>query len=145
MKGIGHRQPVSGGHILNPFYPHGIVDVPQLINVIVRSRDGQGKGLRHAQSTRPSCHRMKAISSASSSRESKRPDLPPCPAPILVLRSEEHTSELQSLMRISYAVFCLKKKKNHNNKPTNTTTQLSENRQEKCTKPNTNTKIVNLV
>src|SRR3546814_6329151 len=39
-----------------------------------------------------------------------------CPAhadknPSLALRSEEHTSELQSLMRISYAVFCLKKKK----------------------------------
>src|SRR3546814_4827098 len=32
----------------------------------------------------------------------------PMPA---VVRSEEHTSELQSLMRISYAVFCLKKKK----------------------------------
>src|SRR3546814_7575879 len=31
-------------------------------------------------------------------------------------RSEEHTSELQSLMRISYAVFCLKKKKRQNNK-----------------------------
>src|SRR3546814_2342423 len=31
---------------------------------------------------------------------------------ILTYRSEEHTSELQSLMRISYAVFCLKKKKN---------------------------------
>src|SRR3546814_1292489 len=30
-------------------------------------------------------------------------------------RSEEHTSELQSLMRISYAVFCLKKKKKNNN------------------------------
>src|SRR3546814_9830027 len=30
-------------------------------------------------------------------------------------RSEEHTSELQSLMRISYAVFCLKKKKNRQN------------------------------
>src|SRR3546814_6789015 len=29
----------------------------------------------------------------------------------LLVRSEEHTSELQSLMRISYAVFCLKKKK----------------------------------
>src|SRR3546814_9170816 len=29
-------------------------------------------------------------------------------------RSEEHTSELQSLMRISYAVFCLKKKKTYN-------------------------------
>src|SRR3546814_4278868 len=30
----------------------------------------------------------------------------------IMVRSEEHTSELQSLMRISYAVFCLKKKKN---------------------------------
>src|SRR3546814_6370029 len=33
----------------------------------------------------------------------------------LLLRSEEHTSELQSLMRISYAVFCLKKKNNTQN------------------------------
>src|SRR3546814_6275568 len=32
---------------------------------------------------------------------------------VAALRSEEHTSELQSLMRISYAVFCLKKQKNH--------------------------------
>src|SRR3546814_6368968 len=32
-----------------------------------------------------------------------------------VTRSEEHTSELQSLMRISYAVFCLKKKKTNKN------------------------------
>src|SRR3546814_4832865 len=30
-----------------------------------------------------------------------------------IIRSEEHTSELQSLMRISYAVFCLNKKKNN--------------------------------
>src|SRR3546814_7026689 len=37
-------------------------------------------------------------------------------------RSEEHTSELQSLMRISYAVFCLKKKKKtHTNKHTSIT------------------------
>src|SRR3546814_9920885 len=33
------------------------------------------------------------------------------PAGLNPMRSEEHTSELQSLMRISYAVFCLKKKK----------------------------------
>src|SRR3546814_2309584 len=33
-----------------------------------------------------------------------------CPISKLLNRSEEHTSELQSLMRISYAVFCLKKK-----------------------------------
>src|SRR3546814_10550608 len=32
--------------------------------------------------------------------------------PVTASRSEEHTSELQSLMRISYAVFCLKKKQN---------------------------------
>src|SRR3546814_9875596 len=38
------------------------------------------------------------------------------------LRSEEHTSELQSLMRISYVVFCLKKKKNIINKFSYTTT-----------------------
>src|SRR3546814_7713342 len=42
-------------------------------------------------------------------------------------RSEEHTSELQSLMRISYAVFCLKKKKN-DHEPT-TTYQRTHTRQ----------------
>src|SRR3546814_4285357 len=40
------------------------------------------------------------------------------------VRSEEHTSELQSLMRNSYAVFCLKKKK-HNRQTTHTITQTS--------------------
>src|SRR3546814_8270729 len=49
-----------------------------------------------------------AISGRSLSRQSAgRPE-----QPVGVRRSEEHTSELQSLMRISYAVFCLKKKKN---------------------------------
>src|SRR3546814_4185562 len=43
------------------------------------------------------------------------------PVPDVSIRSEEHTSELQSLMRISYAVFCLKKKTN-NNKNTKQTT-----------------------
>src|SRR3546814_5449399 len=52
-------------------------------------------------------------------------------------RSEEHTSELQSLMRISYAVFCLKKKKKHNKKEpysNNTetnTTKIHRNKSEK--------------
>src|SRR3546814_2586249 len=41
---------------------------------------------------------------------------------LLHCRSEEHTSELQSLMRISYAVFCLKKKTEQHNK---ITTQMS--------------------
>src|SRR3546814_1884125 len=34
---------------------------------------------------------------------------------VVTARSEEHTSELQSLMRISYAVFCLKKQNNQDN------------------------------
>src|SRR3546814_9642130 len=42
---------------------------------------------------------------------------------ILSLRSEEHTSELQSLMRNSYAVFCLKKKTSNNNN-TSPSTQI---------------------
>src|SRR3546814_5818228 len=41
-----------------------------------------------------------------------RPDGADAVYPLRAGRSEEHTSELQSLMRISYAVFCLKKKKN---------------------------------
>src|SRR3546814_1978358 len=51
----------------------------------------------------PCCSRYATMCSPSSApaRKRRRP----------VLRSEEHTSELQSLMRISYAVFCLKKKK----------------------------------
>src|SRR3546814_10630619 len=40
-----------------------------------------------------------------------RPLYTPADFPLADLRSEEHTSELQSLMRISYAVFCLKKQK----------------------------------
>src|SRR3546814_7919874 len=42
-------------------------------------------------------------------RRKHRPQ--PCQLSLRGARSEEHTSELQSLMRISYAVFCLKKKK----------------------------------
>src|SRR3546814_3653963 len=44
------------------------------------------------------------------SPDRRQPDLADRAAADLAERSEEHTSELQSLMRISYAVFCLKKK-----------------------------------
>src|SRR3546814_3810100 len=46
-------------------------------------------------------------------------------------RSEEHTSELQSLMRISYAVFCLQKKNSYN---THTTNQYTTKHRQKSTK-----------
>src|SRR3546814_9205194 len=71
------------------------------------SRKGpQGSATKPAAPTAPATGyaprpppRPKAISDYKPERRAKR------------LRSEEHTSELQSLMRISYAVFCLKKKK----------------------------------
>src|SRR3546814_9147800 len=43
-------------------------------------------------------------------------------------RSEEHTSELQSLMRISYAVFCLKKKNKKNTQVQTTASLTSQNK-----------------
>src|SRR3546814_6869615 len=53
----------------------------------------------------------------------------PAMQPLLALsqqiRSEEHTSELQSLMRISYAVFCLKKKKTKETQSTQQQTKLN--------------------
>src|SRR3546814_2074507 len=57
-------------------------------------------------------------------------------------RSEEHTSELQSLMRISYAVFCLKKKKRHythNEHTPKDTTRTKQTIYNNKTKTNTQT------
>src|SRR3546814_9931221 len=54
------------------------------------------------------------------------PDRLSAPGLIDSTRSEEHTSELQSLMRISYAVFCLKKKNNTDNYTTQTHTPTRE-------------------
>src|SRR3546814_3307459 len=51
-------------------------------------------------------HRIHFLSSSSAASDWAPPSIA-----AIASRSEEHTSELQSLMRISYAVFCLKKKK----------------------------------
>src|SRR3546814_8589681 len=73
--------------------------------------------------------RIAALTHVAEALEAAVPMTPPDRDPALVelaseafgyKRSEEHTSELQSLMRISYAVFCLKKKKN-NSQTTKTT------------------------
>src|SRR3546814_989371 len=61
-----------------------------------------------------------------------------------LIRSEEHTSELQSLMRISYAVFCLKKKKHKHTPPINkhhsaNYTTLTPNNNHQKTRPTTRT------
>src|SRR3546814_4335072 len=56
------------------------------------------------------------------------PNRSPSPSP-LAGRSEEHTSELQSLMRISYAVFCLKKKKHNQSYNPHTKQSIHSNAQ----------------
>src|SRR3546814_6795843 len=84
--GIPHR--LSAGHAL----------AGRRGDRIWRRRDG---GAACAGSTIPDPQPAGRRGQAMSPAETKTP------------RSEEHTSELQSLMRISYAVFCLKKKKKH--------------------------------
>src|SRR3546814_21196333 len=62
----------------------------------------------------PSRSAIAACSSATTSPRGSAPaPAPMSAAPPRKRRSEEHTSELQTLMRISYAVFCLKKKRKH--------------------------------
>src|SRR3546814_7034113 len=51
-------------------------------------------------------------------------------------RSEEHTSELQSLMRISYAVFCLKQKTQHRHITTDTIQRIRKHNEQRCNKKN---------
>src|SRR3546814_7045720 len=73
--------------------------VPDILTVLSPwcGRDGGEGGLHPASPTKDPAG---VAASAPAGHSSKR-------------RSEEHTSELQSLMRISYAVFCLKKQKQH--------------------------------
>src|SRR3546814_1989627 len=71
--------------------------------------------------------RLPDFESGTFNRSATSPDFPGQRAAAggAMIRSEEHTSELQSLMRISYAVFCLKKKiiKEHTSTQNTTTTQ----------------------
>src|SRR3546814_15506652 len=62
-------------------------------------RSGDGRGARINTSHSKQCTTANTNKTASTPKQTNR--------------SEEHTSELQSLMRISYAVFCLKKKNNY--------------------------------
>src|SRR3546814_6356949 len=75
---------------------------------LFRSNAGAAKAMNQA---RANGHRRQRIALLKSDQPAKSK------------RSEEHTSELQSLMRISYAVFCLKKKKKNKTKD-ETTTQI---------------------
>src|SRR3546814_7651549 len=89
-----------------------------------RGRSRRRRPLAHlaggpAPATRRSRHRVSqrqppaSLHGGGGQGAARRAARPPHQEP-LPARSEEHTSELQSLMRISYAVFCLKKKKKKN-------------------------------
>src|SRR3546814_1759507 len=65
----------------------------------------QRKQLYHGRRNEPRPQQSRPAAERRGHEPGDRPDFAICE------RSEEHTSELQSLMRISYAVFCLKKKK----------------------------------
>src|SRR3546814_7112207 len=78
-----------------------------------RRRDPQGAKTRKPESKRggtrrcrPHTTRCRAVG-----LEGELQAAGDCDDVVVIVRSEEHTSELQSLMRISYAVFCLNKKK----------------------------------
>src|SRR3546814_2899959 len=90
-------------------------DLP-VADVAVRQRDGRPAGdrfhERHHHRRRGRCGHQSGL--ADQAGPALRWRRYPALAAVAQARSEEHTSELQSLMRISYAVFCLKKKTNHN-------------------------------
>src|SRR3546814_7363949 len=91
---------------------HGSVAVIIALGIGAREFDRQRLAAGHGGfGPHDLLHRLRRRNPRPTARRPARrvmqPDLEP-----EILRSEEHTSELQSLMRISYAVFCLKKKKN---------------------------------
>src|SRR3546814_3307442 len=89
-----------------------VMDVPQPAAQVL-SHLGVKRAERLVQQQQPRLHRKRARKRHAlplTTRKLRR---------ITLCRSEEHTSELQSLMRISYAVFCLKKKKKKANHSSN--------------------------
>src|SRR3546814_3921018 len=90
-------------------------DAPEPEQIDLRLEDCPNEG-RRAQAVRLDakqrlCLRRKRDLLLRPGKDAAAPGNQRC---VIIGRSEEHTSELQSLMRISYAVFCLKKKKNKN-------------------------------
>src|SRR3546814_6726242 len=88
---------------------------------------GVAKRVRLERTVRPACHYARsAMSNTARAIQPKRTSARPRNARTRngkEVRSEEHTSELQSLMRISYAVFCLKKKNKKRQSKTQQQTQ----------------------
>src|SRR3546814_3069194 len=97
----------------------GIVDIGEELDLrhrqetVVRHADGEAQYGLFVQQGVDDAGRAEALVELGGNvvDAALRPDILARDDDLRVRRSEEHTSELQSLMRISYAVFCLKKKK----------------------------------
>src|SRR3546814_1576323 len=99
-----HRSKISGESVSLAMY------VTCSFDVNARWRDGSRARL--SQLSRPAVRRVDC--GVVPSRAPIAADATTFARSVDTMRSEEHTSELQSLMRISYAVFCLKKKNKEN-------------------------------
>src|SRR3546814_6393236 len=85
------RDPFSNHGIVNPPVYHASTVLFPTLDALLNRRKGQTSTVEYGRRGTPTIFALQDAMTA---------------------RSEEHTSELQSLMRISYAVFCLKKKTN---------------------------------
>src|SRR3546814_11641187 len=102
------RRPPRSTRLTHPFPTRRSSDLPARELQIGRIAVGRDRGLQQVHQLRRIGVRLAPRALAIETADRQGGD-----APVerrLMLRSEEHTSELQSLMRISYAVFCLKKK-----------------------------------
>src|SRR3546814_1996958 len=97
---LGQRKPAR-----NPTPDH----LPPIQTVTARSAMPATSGAA-VRATRPAGPSSATAHRAGQAPPAQAADAPRPPVPALQQRSDEHTSELQSLMRTSYAVFCLKKK-----------------------------------
>src|SRR3546814_10195993 len=105
-----------GLHVLTPSVPSRRASDLVMRDEAPATSNGTTNGASAAKPIRPSQRSGDDAPAAAEAvppiEQSADPITPPtedAPAPRAAARSEEHTSELQSLMRISYAVFCLKK------------------------------------
>src|SRR3546814_2651832 len=108
---------LEAGIVLQAYLPDSLAALEQLMDFALRRRDAGGAGIK-----------VRFVKGANLSMERVDAELHGwAQAPYdNKARSEEHTSELQSLMRISYAVFCLKKKNTH----TRITTYKNQNKKQ---------------
>src|SRR3546814_4868150 len=110
---------MSGTFFVRTASPTSTISPPELRRSSSLSSDAMNLRISASTCAGGEVERACAWTYSPTIEDSRAETIRSCLGVISAFRSEEHTSELQSLMRISYAVFCLKKKKSNS---TNTTT-----------------------